>query len=127
MLRKLDTKTIIILALTILIVLLLIFRPSKTEVDIEREKRIEKLESDNERLLNSNDSLEVVAGTLSSEIIDLKLETIEKLGQLDDIQYKLDELIKRRDEIRDWVDSMDASGVAESFSEYLKRRSNNNR
>lgn len=123
MLKKfLDIKNILILSLTILVVWLIIFRPSK-EVANSAKYRIEQLENRNQNLLERNQKLNTEIGFLNDRLIEIITLTSEKERQLGKIDYKLNKLLKRKDEIRGNVDTLDNVGITNAFTDYIQRRS----
>lgn len=124
MLKKfLEIKNIIIVALTLLVVWLIVFRPSKGDIMAEAEYKINHLEEKNYDLLERNDKLIEQVKVLNYEIVEILSLTNQNENELGNIDNKLNELLKRKDEVRSNIDTLDNVGVANAFTDYIQRRS----
>ncbi len=126
MLKKfLEIKNIIIVALTLLVVWLIVFRPSKSDIMAGAEYKINHLEEKNYDLLERNDKLIEQVKVLNYEIVEILSLTSQNENELGDIDNKLNELLKRKDEVRSNIDTLDNVGVANAFTGlYPKEKSN---
>ena len=118
--EKLDIKTILILVLGAVLILSFIFRPSK-EIEMY-EDEINLLKQQNEKLLNSNDSLELANSRLDEEIEGYLIEIDSTQVLLDENKEKITDLENGKDKVSGYVNGLNADGVTESLTEYLKRR-----
>jgi len=123
MLKKfLDIKNIIIIILTILVVWMIVFRKSNDSNELSVYK-VQKLEEENHSLEEKNEELIRLVNEMTVDIIEISNNTLQKERQLNNIDNKLKELLKRKDEIRDNIDTLDNVGVANAFTDYIQRRS----
>ena len=117
---KLDIKTILILILAVVLILSIIFRPSKPIEMYEDE--ISSLKQQNKTLLQNNDSLELANGQLDKEIEGYLIEIDSTQVLLDENNDKITELENGKDKVSGYVDGLNADGVTESLTNYLNRR-----
>jgi hypothetical protein len=117
---KFDIKVLFIIILAGALILSFFFRPSKG-IDIY-EDEINNLKDSNIKLLNNNDSL---------ELVNLKLNHINDslLISIDSTQVKINEKDKKievlenaKDKVSNIVLKLDANGVSKSLSEYINKR-----
>ena len=119
-----DIKTIFILVLATALILSFIFRPS---VPIETyETEINTLKQQNQKLLLSNDSINQINKKLQEEITVMLYAIDSTEVILKQTENKLSKLEKRRNEVSTIVNTMDSDDITNTFSNYLKRRSNGN-
>lgn len=117
---KIDIKVIFILILGGALILSFIFRPAK-EIDTY-EDEINQLREENKELLINNDSLKIANLQLNKEIQELLL-SIDSMGvELEKNNNRIKVLEDEKNKVSDYVDGLDADGVAESLTEYLNRR-----
>lgn len=117
---KLDIKTIFILILGGALILSLIFRPTK-EIDTY-EDEINQLKEENKELLINNDNLKIANIELNKEIQELLL-SIDSMGvELEKNNNRIKDLEDEKSKVSDYVDGLNADGVARSLTEYLNRR-----
>lgn len=124
MLKKLDYKTIFILVLAIVVVLLIVFRPSKS---IEKyEDEIKQLQLDNERLFGNNDSLKTANKLLSEENEKLLRDIDNNTAMADSADKKITGLENEKDNVSDMVRKLNANGVTDALSNYVEMRAKQN-
>ncbi len=116
-----DIKSIIILILSLVIVGIILFNPSKKEIN-KYETEINNLNKKNKELLFKNDSLKNVNRQLGNDILILTKKIDDINIELEDNENLIKRLKKKKGEIFSNVNSMDANGVTRSLSDYLKRR-----
>lgn len=120
MLKKLDTKSIIIIILTSLLVIFIWLEPNKRINYYKNE--LKALREANIELLKTNDSLKKANVLIDNEIKNLHkiIEVNEKLL----IQYnnEITYLKNRKNEIPGKVNILNADMVAIEFTNYFKRR-----
>lgn len=124
MLKTLDTKSIIIIILTTLLLIFTVFQPNR-KID-QHKGEIEFLHQKNEKLLHANDSLKLV-----NQRIDLELNKIYSVIKLHEnliTKYNntINDLKKQQDETSNRVNVLNADGVATEFTDYIKKRSSKN-
>lgn len=117
---KIDIKTGFIIVLGLIIIFMILFRPSKDINNYENE--IEKLNAINNELLDRNDSLKHKNNILEKQICVLEFNVESVNNSLDKNQIEIKRLKNKKGEIFNYVNSMDANGVTSGFSDYLKRR-----
>ena len=116
-----DIKSIIILILSLVIVGIILFNPSKKEIN-KYETEINNLNKKNKELLFKNDSLKNVNRQLGNDILILTKKIDDINTELEDNENLIKRLKKKKGEIFSNVNSMDANGVTSNISDYLKRR-----
>ena len=124
MLKKLDTKTSIILILTVL-VLVLGFMTTKNNVSYHKSE-IKALKEENRALKLKYDSL-----SIENKKIDAELEKIYGVIKITEklvIMYdnKIKDLKDRQNETSNRVNVLNANGVAAEFTNYIKKRGGKN-
>lgn len=118
---NLDLKSIVIILLGLVVVGMILFRPSKTDVN-KFQSEIDSLNNKNKELIYKNDSLKSLNEKISKDIIVLTKKVDEINTQLDSNENLIKKLKKKKGEIFSNVNSMDADGVTRSLTDYLKRR-----
>lgn len=117
---KIDIKVLFILILAGALVLSFIFRPSK-EIDTY-ENEIKNLQEENSKLLNNNDSLELVNLRLN-QINDSLLTSIDSTeAMIAEKDKEINDLENAKGKVSDIVRNLDADGVAKSLSNYVSNR-----
>ena len=116
---NIDIKSIFILVLGLIIVFMILFRPSK---DINQdEEKINLLNQKNEILLNKNDSINSINNNLQIEINSLNKSVDSVNIVLGKNEKQIILLKKRKGEIFNNVNNMDVNGVTRNLTNYLKR------
>lgn len=120
MLKKLDTKSIIIIILTTLLVVFIWLQPNKKINYYKNE--LKDLKKANAELLKTNDSLKN-----ANELIDAEIKHLNEIIELSEkllIEYnnEITNLKNRKNEIPGKVNVLSADMVAIKFTDYLKRR-----
>ena len=119
-----NIQTVFILILAAALILSFLFRPS-TPIETYEDK-INLLKQQNQQLLLSNDSINLINTKLQKEI-NLILYAIDSTKViLRETEDKLAELEKKRNEIPNIVNNMDSDDITINISDYLKRRSKGN-
>ena len=118
---NLDLKSIVIILLGLVVVGMILFRPSKTDVN-KFQSEIDSLNNKNKELIYKNDSLKSLNEKISKDMIVLTKKVDEINTQLDSNENLIKKLKKKKGEIFSNVNSMDADGVTRSLTDYLKRR-----
>ncbi len=115
-----DKKTwlIIILGLA-LIVSFIIKRGNSINMD---KAKLNELHQSNLNLARLNDSIKLVNLKLDSRIDSIQLKVQEKSLLLTFTQNKLELLNKQRNEIHNHIAALDANGITNAFSTYLKAK-----
>ena len=119
-----NIQTVFILILAAALILSFIFRPSTPIETYEDE--INLLKQQNQQLLLSNDSINLINTKLQEEInvmlyaIDSTKVAIEKT------ETKLENLEIKRNEVSTIVSNMGSDDITNTFSNYFKRRSKRN-
>lgn len=114
-----DIKSIFIIVLGLIIVFMILFRPSK---DINQdEEKINLLNQKNEILLNKNDSINSINNNLQIEINSLNKSVDSVNIVLGKNEKQIIILKKRKGEIFNNVNNMDVNGVTRNLTNYLKR------
>lgn len=117
---NLDIKTIFIILLGLVIVFMILFRPKpNTEY---YQNQIDTLREKNKNLLHKSDSLKQLNFKLSNEINSLNKKVDSINVYLEDNQKEIKRLKKRKNEIFNYVNTMDANSVTNGFSDYIKGR-----
>jgi predicted nuclease with TOPRIM domain len=120
MFKKLDIKSIFIIVLSVLLLLSIWFRPSKT-VD-NHKNEIDQLIKENERLLSTNDSLKLSNIIINREVDKLHKEIDDTQERLRKTNNKIKDLEDGKDKVSDYVKSLDADGISKSLTEYLNNK-----
>ena len=116
---NIDIKSIFIIVLGLIIVFMILFRPSK---DINQdEEKINLLNQKNEILLNNNDSINSINNNLQIEINSLNKSVDSVNIVLGKNEKQIIILKKRKGEIFNNVNNMDVNGVTRNLTNYLKR------
>jgi predicted nuclease with TOPRIM domain len=116
---NIDIKTVFIIVLGLIVVLMILFRPSK---DINYyEEEINLLNEKNVLLLKSNDSIISINNNLQKEI-DILNQSVDSVNLvLNKNEEEIKKLKKRKGEVFDRVNNMDVNGVTRNLTDYLKR------
>lgn len=117
---NIDIKSIFIIVLGLIIVFMIIFRPSK---DISMyEEQINILNQRNKILIDINDSISNVNNLLGNQIklLEKDVETVN--DKLVDNEEEINKLKRNKGEIYKHVNSLDVNGVTSGLSDYLKRK-----
>lgn len=117
---NIDIKSIFIIVLGLIIVFMVIFRPSK---DISMyEEQINILNQRNKILIEINDSISNVNNLLGNQIklLEKDVETVN--DKLVDNEEEINKLKRNKGEIYKHVNSLDVNGVTSGLSDYLKRK-----
>lgn len=116
---NIDIKTVFIIVLGLIVVLMILFRPSK---DINYyEEEINLLNEKNVLLLKSNDSIISINNNLQKEI-DILNQSVDSVNLvLNKNEEEINKLKKRKGEVFDRVNNMDVNGVTRNLTDYLKR------
>lgn len=122
--KKLDTKTIIIIILTTLVLILMLFTIKNNTHDYKKE--IKELHQQNTQLKYQVDSI-----TVENKKIDAQLNKIygiisvtEKL--IEQYDNRIKELKQSKNETSNRVNVLNANGVATEFTNYIKKRGSEN-
>lgn len=118
--NNMDKKSFFIIVLAIALILSFIFRPSKT-IDMY-EDEINELKIENNKLLANNKTLSNTNSLLDSEIKQL-LTSIDSLQiKLANSEYEINKLKNGKGKISNYVNTLNADGVARKITEYLNKR-----
>jgi chromosome segregation ATPase len=120
-LKTLDVKTWIILILTALLVLGIIFRPSK-KIDYYKDE-INLLHQKNKELMFSYDSLSTENKKIDSDLKKLYLELKSKEVLINSYEKQITKLKNKSNETNNRVNLLNSDGVASEFTNYLKTKS----
>ena len=115
-----NIQAIFIVILAAALILSFIFRPSKPIETYEDE--INALKQQNQQLLLSNDSINLINTKLQEEINVILYAIDSTKVVLKETEEKLKDLEKKRDEIPDIINNMDSDDITNNLSNYLKRR-----
>lgn len=116
---NIDIKTVFIIVLGLIVVFMILFRPSK---DINYyEEEINLLNEKNVLLLKSNDSIISLNNNLQIEIDNLNQSVDSVNLVLNKNEEEIKKLKKRKGEVFDHVNNMDVNGVTRNLTDYLKR------
>jgi len=115
-----NIQAIFIVILAAALILSFIFRPSKPIETYEDE--INALKQQNQQLLLSNDSINLINTKLQKEINIILIAIDSTKVVLKKKENKIKELEKKRNEIPAIINNMHSDDVTNSFSDYLKRR-----
>jgi hypothetical protein len=120
-LKKIDIKVLFIFLLLILLLISILTRPNKVNVEYY-EDEIKKLNEINNKLYKVNDSLNYENEKLNFTIINIE----NKIDSIDVILFKnnleVEKLKNKKSEISNNVIIMGADDVTRSLTEYIKRR-----
>ncbi len=117
---NIDIKSIFIIVLGLIIVFMIIFRPSK---DISMyEEQINILNQRNKILIEINDSISNVNNLLGNQITLLEKDVETVNDKLVDNEEEINKLKRNKGEIYKHVNSLDVNGVTSGLSDYLKRK-----
>lgn len=116
---NIDIKTVFIIVLGLIVVFMILFRPSK---DINYyEEEINLLNEKNVLLLKSNDSIISLNNNLQKEI-DIINQSVDSVNLvLNKNEEEIKKLKKRKGEVFDRVNNMDVNGVTRNLTDYIKR------
>ena len=116
---NIDIKTVFIIVLGLIVVFMILFRPSK---DINYyEEEINLLNEKNVLLLKSNDSIISLNNNLQKEI-DILNQSVDSVNLvLNKNEEEIKKLKKRKVEVFDRVNNMDVNGVTRNLTDYIKR------
>jgi peptidoglycan hydrolase CwlO-like protein len=117
---NIDIKTGFIIILGLIIVLMILFRPSK-RID-NYEKELQDLKEKNIKLYKQNDSLNNINDVLKIQIESLKDKVDSVNVILDKNEKEIKRLKNRKGEVSNNVNRMGVNDVTSNFSKYLKRR-----
>ena len=119
-----NIQTVFILILAAALILSFIFRPS-TPIETYEEE-INLLKQQNQQLLLSNDSINLINTKLQEEI-NVMLYAIDSTKvALEKTETKLENLEIKRNEVSTIVSNMGSDDITNTFSNYFKRRSKRN-
>ena len=119
-----NIQTVFILILAVALILSFIFRPSTPIETYENE--INLLKQQNQQLLLSNDSINLINTKLQEEI-NVMLYAIDSTKvALEKTETKLENLEIKRNEVSTIVSNMGSDDITNTFSNYFKRRSKRN-
>jgi hypothetical protein len=119
-----NIQTVFILILAAALILSFIFRPS---IPIETyEDKINLLKQQNQQLLLSNDSINIINTKLQEEINVILYAIDSTKVALKETEHKLEILEKKRNEVSTIINNMDSDDITNTFSSYLKRRGKGN-
>ncbi len=115
-----DIKDIFIIVLGLVIVTMILFRPSK---DISMyEEEINILNQRNKILIDINDSISIANNLLENQISLLEVDVETVNDKLIDNEKEINKLKRNKGEIYKHVNSLDVDGVTSGLSDYLKRK-----
>ena len=113
-------KDIFIIVLGLVIVTMILFRPSK---DISMyEEEINILNQRNKILIDINDSISTANNILENQISLLEVDVETVNDKLIDNEKEINKLKRNKGEIYKHVNSLDVDGVTSGLSDYLKRK-----
>ena len=119
-----NIQTVFILILAAALILSFLFRPS---VPIETyEDKINLLKQQNQQLLLSNDSINLINTKLQEEINVILYAIDSTKVALKETEHKLEILENKRNEVSTIINNMDSDDITNTFSSYLKRRGKGN-
>ena len=119
-----NIQTVFILIFAAALILSFIFRPSTPIETYEDE--INLLKQQNQQLLLSNDSINLINTKLQEEI-NVMLYAIDSTKvALEKTETKLENLEIKRNEVSTIVSNMGSDDITNTFSNYFKRRSKRN-
>jgi len=115
-----NIKDIFIIVLGLIIIFMIIFRPSKDISMFEEEINI--LNQRNKILIEVNDSISVANNLLEKQISLLEVDVETVNDKLTDNEKEINKLKRNKGEIYKHVNSLDVDGVTSGLSDYLKRK-----
>lgn len=118
---NIDIKTGFIIILGLIIVIMILFRPSKNIDNYEKE--LKDLREKNIKLFKQNDSLNIVNDILKLQIESLNNEVDSVNVILDKNKEEIKRLKNRRGEVSNNVNRMGVNDITRNIAKYLKRRS----
>jgi len=118
---NIDIKTGFIIILGLIIVIMILFRPSKNIDNYEKE--LKDLREKNIKLFKQNDSLNIVNDILKLQIEALNNEVDSVNVILDKNEEEIKRLKNRRGEVSNNVNRMGVNDITRNIAKYLKRRS----
>lgn len=116
---KIDIKVIFILILAGLLIISLIFRPSK-KID-KRSVEIQNLHRQNDSLISVNNTLKLRNIKLDEEISNILIVIDSTQNKLDETTKKIKELENGKTKINGYVNRLNADGIANTLSDYLNK------
>lgn len=119
-----DIKIVFILVLAVALILSFLFRPS-TPIETYEDK-INLLKQQNQQLLLSNDSINLINTKLQEEINVILYAIDSTKVALKETEHKLEILENKRNEVSTIINNMDSDDITNTFSSYLKRRGKGN-
>ena len=117
---KYDLKNVFIVILAIALILMFLFGQNSNKENYQKE--IDALHVKNTELTNQNDSLKNENTKLDVVIFNIEKEIVKNGKELVKTNLQLQKLNKKRNEIHTYVNGLSSDGVAESFTEYLEKR-----
>jgi|TARA_B100001094_G_C17430852_1_gene439089 Tfp pilus assembly protein PilN len=119
-----NIQTVFILILAAALILSFLFRPS-TPIETYEDK-INLLKQQNQQLLLSNDSINLINTKLQEEINVILYAIDSTKVALKETEHKLEILENKRNEVSTIINNMDSDDITNTFSSYLKRRGKGN-
>ena len=119
-----NIQTVFILILAAALILSFLFRPS-TPIETYKDK-INLLKQQNQQLLLSNDSINLINTKLQEEINVILYAIDSTKVALKETEHKLEILENKRNEVSTIINNMDSDDITNTFSSYLKRRGKGN-
>ena len=119
-----NIQTVFILILAAALILSFIFRPSTPIETYEDE--INLLKQQNQQLLLSNDSINLINTKLQEEINVILYAIDSTKVALEKTETKLENLEIKRNEVSTIISNMGSDDITNTFSNYFKRRSKRN-
>lgn len=124
MLKKIDTKTLIIILLTSLLLIFGWLQPNQ-RINYYKDE-LKDLRISNDSLMKVNDSLRAENKKIDIEITKLKSLIMFSENLIKEYSITIDYLKNKKNEIPGKVNVLNADMVANQFTSYLKRRSSKN-
>ncbi len=124
MLKKIDTKTLIIILLTSLLLIFGWLQPNQ-RINYYKDE-LKDLRISNDSLMKVNDSLRAENKKIDIEITKLKSLILFSENLIKEYSITIDYLKNKKNEIPGKVNVLNADMVANQFTSYLKRRSSKN-
>ena len=120
MFKLLDTKSIIIIILTTLLLIFTVFQPNK-KIDTYKNE-IKELKLKNEKLLYSYDSLKNENKKIDFKLKKLYLIIGDKEKIIITYNNKIEYYKRKQNEIPTKIKLLNADGVATEFTNYIKTK-----
>jgi len=120
MFKLLDTKSIIIIILTTLLLIFTVFQPNKKIYTYKNE--IKELKLKNEKLLYSYDSLKNENKKIDFKLKKLYLIIGDKEKIIKTYNNKIEYYKRKQNEIPTKIKLLNADGVATEFTNYIKTK-----